>query len=172
MVKKPPHKPTPPDTGPPERRQHVELITDYVPVLGRLTREANSTVLDEYWDRGYLRADNEQPEAGTIRWQAGNQFRDDFEAAAIHGTVTASLERVDGGRQEMTEKQVAARQRYRKAVRDVGKINAVILERVCVWGERINVVETKMRWRVRWGMPRLWEALDELARHYGTICDE
>lgn len=106
--------------------------------------------------------------------KAGERLRNDFEIAGLSPKVTASWSGIpaDKGRRQPTETdptevQVAARQRFHKAVDALGPDLADIAVRVCCWLEGLEAVEKRQGWPVRSGKVVLAIALDRLAVHYG-----
>ncbi len=149
-----------PAIGPPERwRRHVLEIAE-IPALGRHFRNATATPLDEYLHRGYIE---------DRQFQGGDRFRCDYQLAALMPCVTGDLNRLPSGRGDggsLTEAHVMARQRYRAAVRAIGKMNTKFAHNVCCFDVGVGDLEAEMKWRKGYGMIRFREALDALADHY------
>jgi hypothetical protein len=107
--------------------------------------------------------------------EAGERLRCDFELAGLGPRVTsvwsgvpAQGRRLGGHDLAPTERQVAARQRLRRAL-DVldGELGDVAL-RVCCFLEGLEAVEARQGWPARSGKVVLAIALSRLASHYGV----
>lgn len=158
------------DRGTPERAQHAEVIIegDKEPHA-----KAISSPLDRYHRRRELHKD---PDRNDILWAAGDRLRGDFYLAGLSPKVTADLTSLNYGRGEMSDNQVAARQRYRAACVSLDMELWACVRTVCCeerpaaeWaagrGRRGRQAEIA-------GMTVLQLGLEALARHYGLDATE
>lgn len=106
--------------------------------------------------------------------EAGERLRNDFEIAGLSPKITASWSGIpaDKGRRQPTEMdptevQVAARQRFHKAMDALGPDLADVAVRVCCSLEGLEAVEKAQGWPVRSGKVVLAIALERLVVHYG-----
>jgi hypothetical protein len=105
--------------------------------------------------------------------EAGERLRTDFELAALPPRVTARWggQPADRGRRAqaetpMTDRQVAARQRFHKAADALpGELRDVTV-RVCCFHEGLEAIEKSQGWPVRSGKLVLRIALEQLADFY------
>jgi len=105
--------------------------------------------------------------------EAGERLRADFELAALPSRVTARWggQPVSRGRRGaaetmMTDRQVAARQRFHKAADALpGELRDMTV-RVCCFHEGLEAIEKSQGWPVRSGKLVLRIALDQLADFY------
>lgn len=156
------------DRGTPERAQHDEAV---------LEGEANeahvrvmATPLDRYLHRGLLHAD---PEKARMMWAAGDKLRADFYMSGLSPKVTVNLFGVAPGTGNMTDRQVAARQRYRAAaeamlmdqwscLRHVVCLDGGVADWAALKGKRGTTAKI-------YGMTILQMSLEALAIHYGML---
>ena len=106
--------------------------------------------------------------------EAGERLRRDFESAALSPSVTSAWSGLPVGRGrrapkdlDPTERQLAARRRFNKAVTAMGSNLADVTVRTCCFLEGLEEVERSQGWPVRSGKVVLRIALDTLADHYG-----
>jgi hypothetical protein len=128
------------------------------------------------WLRKRKGADG-RPLITQAQFDAGEKLRADFTIAQMTPRLTANLEvqhggRAGGGRSpggglEMTERAVAARQRFYKALDAVGAGLSDPLVDVCCYLHGLEDAERRMGWPQRSGKVVLAIALDRLAAHYG-----
>lgn len=108
------------------------------------------------------------------QFEAGEKLRADFTIAQMTPRITADwMQQADGGKRagpcnmEMSEKVVAARQRFYKAVEAIGPGLAEPVVDVCCYLSGLEDAERKMGWPQRTGKVVLAIALERLADHYG-----
>ena len=105
------------------------------------------------------------------QFDAGEQLRGDYERAQLAPSVTMRWDAVRTAtsrtRLDPTETQLAARQRFDRAIAAVGLGLADILWRVVCAGEGMRDAERALGWPARSGKLVLGMALDRLADHYG-----
>ena len=103
--------------------------------------------------------------------EAGERLRTDYERAQLAPSVTMrwSAARVDGGGAgiDPTTVQIAAKQRFDRALAAAGPGLADVLWRVVCGGEGLPIAEKALGWPARAGRVVLTLALDRLASHYG-----
>jgi len=106
--------------------------------------------------------------------EAGERLRTDFELAALPPKVTAlwGAQPVSRGKRAhrdapMTDRQVAARQRFHRAADALPEELKDVTVRVCCFHEGLEAIERRQGWPVRSGKLVLRIALDQLADHYG-----
>jgi hypothetical protein len=106
--------------------------------------------------------------------QAGERLRADFELAALPPKVTAQWggQAVSRGKRAhreatMTDRQLAARQRFHKAADAVPQELRDMTVRVCCFHEGLEAIEKSQGWPVRSGKLVLRIALEQLADFYG-----
>lgn len=106
--------------------------------------------------------------------EAGERLRADYERAQLAPSVTMRwTARVDhagwdgGAGLDPSTAQIAAKQRFDRAVAAVGPGLTDILWRVVCAGEGLPIAEKALGWPVRAGRLVLTLALDRLASHYG-----
>ncbi|MEZ5810859.1 MAG: DUF6456 domain-containing protein [Rhizobiaceae bacterium] len=142
------------DTGP--QAVSVNLAESPLARLARLKTPGGNRFLERReWRAGdRLRGDftraQMQPQLG-INWQA--------EAGGGHGAAA-------GGRVEITDAALAARQRVEQALAAVGPELSGILIDVCCFLKGLATVESERGWPVRSAKVVLKTALTALARHY------
>lgn len=107
--------------------------------------------------------------------QAGEQLREDFELAQLGPNVTQNWERfltagttssAPAERDNLPKGQMAARERFGKAVAAMGPGLADIAVRCCCSLEGLEQAERKLGWSARSGKIVLRIALERLHRHY------
>ena len=104
---------------------------------------------------------------------AGERLRADFTSAQLTPRITANWEssvakdRRSGRDMTFSDAAVAARQRVRNALDDVGPEFIGLLLDVCCFLKGLEDVERERRWPARSGKVVLQLGLDRLARHYG-----
>lgn len=121
---------------------------------------------------GWLRA---RGHVSARQYDAGEQLRGDWERAQLAPSVTmrwdaARTGRSPGsaeGRLDATQAQIAAKQRFDRAVAAVGPGLTDILWRIVCAGEGMRDAEAALGWPARAGKLVLGLALDRLADHYG-----
>ena len=102
--------------------------------------------------------------------EAGERLRADYTRAHIAPSVTMRwAARVDGGAagEDPTTAQIAARQRFGRAVDAAGPGLSDVLWRVVCAGEALPAAEKALGWPARAGRVVLTLALNRLASHYG-----
>jgi hypothetical protein len=108
------------------------------------------------------------------QFAAGEQFRLDWEKAALPPVVTMQWDAPPLGRQARlaheaaapTMRQLAARRRFEAAIAAAGPGLRDILWRIVCAGEGMRQAETALGWPARAGKLVLQMALDRLADHY------
>ena len=144
-------------------RDTAELVRDSDPD-GRIVVHAivvTQWPLDRYAKREQIDPD---------QYDAGERLRKDWHRSGMMPRMTADLARETGlgGRSEMTDEQVAAWQRYKRAIQTVGLILSPILVHVCCMGWPADDW-AKSRGRPQGdGIAALRLALDALCVHYGS----
>jgi len=131
---------------------------------------------------GWLRSRKDktgQPLIDKVQFEAGERLRADFFHAAMTPRVTASWDGIPsdqaarragpGGATNLREQTVAAQQRVRRALRQLGPDLSGILIDVCRDLKGLKEAETARGWPRRSAKLVLQIALNELARHYGLI---
>lgn len=148
------------DTGP--QNVMVNLAESPLARLARLKTRSGTRFLEpREWRAGErLRADftraQMQPHLG-INWQA--------EAGSGSGSAA-------GGKVEITDVALAARQRIEQALSAVGPELSGVLIDVCCFLKGLATVESERGWPVRSAKVVLKTALASLARHYEPACKE
>ncbi|RJY08310.1 DUF6456 domain-containing protein [Aurantiacibacter aquimixticola] len=104
-------------------------------------------------------------------FDAGERLRADYERAQLSASVTMRWDpvRVKGGPDaglNPTERQIAARQRFDRALAAAGKGLEDVLWRVICAGETLPVAEKTLAWPARSGKLVLKLALDRVADFY------
>ena len=108
-----------------------------------------------------------------VQFEAGERLRQDFTMAGLMPRLCADLtapisNAARGGTSApMTEKLIAARQRFRLAMASVGPELSDLLFDVCCHLKGLETVEATNAWPVRSAKVVLQIALDRLAAHYG-----
>ena len=108
-----------------------------------------------------------------VQFEAGERLRQDFTLAGLMPRLCADLtapisNSVRGAKSApMTEKLIAARQRFRLAMASVGPGLSDLLFDVCCHLKGLERVEATNEWPVRSAKVVLQIALDRLAAHYG-----
>lgn len=110
---------------------------------------------------------------GADQFVAGERLRADFTRGHLSPRVTSSWEAPTGrsgasaSPAEITDSALAARQRVRLALEEVGPEFSGILLDVCCFLSGLEDVERERGWPSRSAKVVLQLALDRLARHYG-----
>lgn len=104
---------------------------------------------------------------------AGERFRRDVETAGVIGRLTMDWRQTppgsgQGGGLQTAERVQAAKTRVSAAVKAVGPQAAAVLERVCVAGSALRLVERELGLPARAGGRALKSALRRLVEHYGA----
>jgi hypothetical protein len=108
-----------------------------------------------------------------VQFEAGERLRQDFTLARLMprlcADLTAPISNSARGAKSapMTEKLIAARQRFRLAMASVGPGLSDLLFDVCCHLKGLETVEATNAWPVRSAKVVLQIALDRLAAHYG-----
>ncbi|RZA28450.1 MAG: hypothetical protein EOP02_07375 [Proteobacteria bacterium] len=101
---------------------------------------------------------------------AGERLRADYERAQIAPSITMRWEevRIKGGDHGLnpTERQIAAKNRFDRAIMAAGKGLSDILWRTVCAGETLPTAEKALQWPVRSGKLVLRLALDRIADFY------
>lgn len=118
-------------------------------------------ILDHYAARGYVTEDERV---------AGDRLFRDFSFSAQTAGVTSQMDsygvRSNPLECKLTESQMDARDRWRKAIDAVGgKIGQLMVLNVCCYGYGLNDINY-MRYNNRSSWDRFHEALDDLMKHY------
>lgn len=165
------------DLAAPFRAQHADFAlaemagSDPDEAGKRLVNRGESTL-------GWLRRRRDRdgrPLVSERQFVAGERLRADFERAGLMARVTlrwdgapATGERRPGAAMlDPTEAQVAARQRYERALKTLGPGLAEVAARICCYQEGLEAVERSLSWPQRSAKVVLGLALDRLADHYG-----
>ena len=161
------------------RAQHQLLEKDGLPEGARNAATGDFVVMNRAeTPLGWLRHRKDKsgrPFLSGAQFEAGEALRRDFEIAGMSPRLTTDLSgRLSGGRfgfasdrMNATEYQLAAKQRFDRAIAFVGPGLGDVLLRVCCFLEGIEVAEKALGWPSRSGKLVLGLALDRLARHYG-----
>lgn len=116
-----------------------------------------------------------QPLIADAQYLAGERLLMDFERALLTRRTTTNWDMAGaGGRSsnvaaEMSDKALAARQRYAKAMEAVGPELGSILSQVCCLSAGLEQAERVLNLPQRSGKAVLGLALTALARHYGFL---
>ena len=108
-----------------------------------------------------------------VQYEAGERLRQDFTLAGLMPRLCADLAAPisnsahGAAAAPMTEKLIAARQRFRLAMASVGPGLSDLLFDVCCHLKGLEAVEASYEWPVRSAKVVLQIALDRLAAHYG-----
>jgi hypothetical protein len=108
-----------------------------------------------------------------VQYEAGERLRQDFTMAGLMPRLCADLSAPisnsarNARSAPMTEKLIAARQRFRLAMANVGPGLSDLLFDVCCHLKGLETVEATYEWPVRSAKVVLQIALDRLAAHYG-----
>ena len=105
------------------------------------------------------------------RYCVGGELREDWYVCGHSPGVVANLLSVGGGPRDMTERQVAAHEKLRRAFTVAGSIGSALLISVCCMGENARDAERRHGWRKGYAMVRLREALDTAGPIYGLRDD-
>lgn len=109
---------------------------------------------------------------GDAMFAAGERLRADFTYGSLAPRMSANWDSVGAaggahGPADLSDSQMAARQRIRKAIDWVGpELSGVLLD-VCCFLKRLEEVERDRHWPARSAKIVLALALEKLARHYG-----
>ncbi len=145
------------------------------------TDDGNQTVLinDCSSPLGWLarrRDSNGQPLISKTAFAAGERLARDFQYAGLMPRITSSWtgpgisgqrRSAPGAGMEMSDNRLAARQRVRNAISEVGHELGDLLVDICCFQVGLSDVEAKRGWPRRSGKVILQIALDRLADHYG-----
>ena len=109
------------------------------------------------------------------QFEAGERLRGDYEMASLGPSVTmrwdaspmAKGRRGAPGGIDPTMAQISARQRFERAISEVGRGRSDVLWRTVCAGESLPVAEKALGWPTRSGRVVLSLALDRLADAYG-----
>jgi Domain of unknown function (DUF6456) len=109
------------------------------------------------------------------QFEAGERLRGDYEMASLGPSVTMRWDAspMAKGRRgaavgiDPTMAQISAKQRFERAIADVGRGLSDILWRIICAGESLPTAEKAMGWPTRSGRVVLSLALDRLADAYG-----
>ncbi len=148
-----------------ERELTSEGPAAHAPAKGRRSVTVNLAESPLAWlhARGHL---------SNVQFAAGECLRRDYEAAQLSAGVTMRWDpvRVQGGGAERglnpSERQLAARQRFDRAVTAAGPGLSDVLWRVVCAGETLPDAERALAWPVRSGKLVLKLALDRVAGFY------
>ena len=161
------------------RTQHQLLEKEILPEGARNTATGEPVVVNRTeTPLGWLRHRKDRsgrPFLSSAQFEAGEALRRDFEIAGMSPRLTTDLSgRLSGDRSgfvpdrmNATEFQLAAKQRFDRAIADIGPGLSDVLLRVCCFLEGIESAEKALGWPSRSGKLVLGLALDRLARHYG-----
>lgn len=106
------------------------------------------------------------------QYDAGGRLWASFYRAGFNGSraIDPTREPVDGGRhKDLTDGQLDARNAYNAAVKALNHISSRLVVDVSILEHDAQTVERMYGWRKDYAMPRIREALDDLARHYGLL---
>lgn len=106
------------------------------------------------------------------QYGAGMRLRTDHWRGGLDGVraIDPTREPVDGGRnKDLTDGQLDARNDFHAALRSLNRMSARLVVDVAVLDRDAGEIEADHRWRKGYGMCRIREALDDLARHYGYL---
>lgn len=113
------------------------------------------------------------------QFAAGERLRSDYTGARLEMRMTSDWERsIEGagrgraGFDFLSEKTLAARHRFHKAIDDAGPELAGMLSEVCCLSAGLEQAERRLALPARSGKVVLGLALTRLARHYGMIKPE
>lgn len=155
----------------PERKQHGIVIQEKT-AEGKRSRVLTQAPLDFYLHRFLITS--REHEAGDLYWR-------DYQVAGFMRPIVPSFESIVMGQVTSgssflcgSERQQHAMQRWRKATDSIsGTIGKTLVLNVCCWGYHLKEI-LQADGRMAFGhynhanvMPRLREALTELADHYG-----
>ena len=120
-----------------------------------------------------------RPLISQAQFDAGEKLRADFTLAQMTPRLTASLDAQHGGSRsargsgpagiEITDRAMAARQRFYRALDAVGPGLSEPLVDVCCYLDGLEDAERRMGWPQRAGKVVLAIALERLADHYGLL---
>ena len=157
--------------------QHRDTAVRRVdPEGGRQTATVNNAESPLAWLRARSNATGESL-LSKEQFEAGERLRRDFEQAQLRQHVTANWDmrvtasgRSGGARpgQSISDRALAARQRYHGALEAVGPELASVLVEVCCNLCGLSDAEHTMGWPKRSGKVVLQIALNSLARHYAA----
>lgn len=152
------------DIGTRERRAH-----DLVEIEGTgqpHARVVTATQLDTLLARKNLAFEKDGDHQRL--WLAGDQLRKDFYLAGMQPRVISTLSDAPGGEGEVTDRMIAARRRYQKALAQIGPILSPILVHVICDDQPINGWGKKRgRDQKTISMTLFKAALETLALYYG-----
>lgn len=143
-----------------EFKNHFKVI-ERSTTAGKRSKNATQTPIDLYFHRRSIKK---------RQWEAGNKFFEDAtKAALITGSKTfINPDRVaNGSPPSMSDAQCFALDRWRKAFHSIeGELGRSLAVNVCVYGYHLNDLKHTNYRNSAEMMPRLREALDDLAKHY------
>lgn len=143
-----------------DSKQNV-VVNDHSSPLGWLLRRMDA---------------NGKPMISKTQFSAGERLAQDFQFAGMMPRITSSWagpgtggqrRSAPGAGMEISDNRLAARQRVRNAIRDVGSDLADILLDICCFQVGLSEAEKTRGWPRRSGKVILQIALDRLAEHYG-----
>jgi len=153
------------DFGTKERRAHdrVELEGDKTKPHARVT---TATLLDTMRNRKNLAFEKDGDHERL--WNAGDRLRADFYLAGMEPRVISTLNDLPGGKGEMSDRAIAARQRMASALAAVGPLLAPILQHVVCDDKPISEWSRKRGRQAEIVSMTLFKAaIETLAHHYG-----
>lgn len=152
------------DRGTKERGQHDPLMIEG-------DSEPHAKALQSPLDRYRARRELDgHPERNQALYEAGDRLRGDFYLAGLAPKVTANLLSTGPGNGDVTDRQIAARQRYKAAACVVDAELWSCLRHVCCLEETAADWANLNGWkRTKDGMVALRLGLGSLARHYGLL---
>lgn len=160
-------------TPTPELHQHGMVIEEVTQQGKRRSRVLTQTPMDYYLHRGIITP--REHEAGEMFWahyRAAGFMRPSV--PSYESIIMSSASSGGSGFLCGSEKQQYAMQRWRKAHTSIqGEAGRVLAVNVCCWGYQLKEVLSQTGTLTFTGytganaMPRLREALHDLAKHYG-----
>lgn len=155
------------------RQQHMSIRTERPGAEQKQLRNQSESPLEWLYKR---RGKNGKSFISKDQFDAGERLRRDFTFAQLEPRVTSSWnpERRTGpsafaGSAEISDRVIAAKQRFYHALDRVGPGLGDVLVEVCCHLTGLAEAERKLDWPVRSGKIVLAIALDQLARHYGMV---
>ncbi|NKB50965.1 MAG: hypothetical protein GKR97_01865 [Rhizobiaceae bacterium] len=159
------------------QNQHRELIEENIVIAGarqKVSRNQNESPLARLRDRT---GKDGQPWLNEAQFQAGELLRGDFTRAQLATSVTSNWRTPalavhkscgSGGRVELSDAALDARDRYNGALKYVGPDLANVLTDVCCYLKGLQMVERELNWPPRSAKLMLRTGLGLLAQFYGT----